>query len=113
MKHTFDLAHHERIIGLDSQSAEHLVARDDHHATLNHQPLHNVEHPLFRRDSVTPHRDPSIQVSMIPEPARPFQLMSLELAGEVKIAYDPGGVVCKVNVPLADERDADGGKLRK
>jgi hypothetical protein len=36
--------------------------------------------------------------------------MSLELAGEVKITYDPGGVVCEVNVPLADERDAEVGK---
>jgi hypothetical protein len=78
LKHTFDPAHHERIIRLDYQSAEHLFTRDDHHATLNHQPLHDIEHPLFRRDRVTRHRKPSIQASVISAPARPVQLMPLD-----------------------------------
>jgi hypothetical protein len=69
LKHTFDPAHHERVIGLDNQSAEHFFTRDDHHAALNHQPLHNIEHALFCRDYVTLHRKPSILVSMISAPA--------------------------------------------
>ena len=36
--------------------------------------------------------------------------LALELAGEVKITYDPAGVVCEVCAPLSDERDADVGK---
>ncbi|MFC4172983.1 sensor histidine kinase [Microvirga sp. GCM10011540] len=31
--------------------------------------------------------------------------LALELAGEVKISYDPAGVICEVSAPLADERD--------
>ena len=32
--------------------------------------------------------------------------LALELGGEVQITYDPAGVVCDVNAPLADEREA-------
>ncbi|WP_053086464.1 sensor histidine kinase [Microvirga massiliensis] len=30
--------------------------------------------------------------------------LALELAGEVQVTYDPAGVRCEVNIPLADER---------
>jgi PAS domain S-box-containing protein len=33
--------------------------------------------------------------------------LAMELAGEVRITYDPTGVICDVSAPLADERDTD------
>ncbi|MXQ12254.1 PAS domain S-box protein [Microvirga makkahensis] len=36
--------------------------------------------------------------------------LALELAGDVKITYDPAGVVCELKAPLVDERDDHVGK---
>ncbi len=36
--------------------------------------------------------------------------LALELAGEVKITYDPTGVVCELNAPLIDKRNTEVGE---
>jgi PAS domain S-box-containing protein len=36
--------------------------------------------------------------------------LASEVAGEVKITYDPAGVVCELNAPLADEPDEAAGR---